>query len=225
MPQNKTMIVQEFISNDIPPLHSDDMLSKALEWMSQFKVADLPIVDNRKYIGIISEADIIDYNKLDEKISETSIHIERPFVYVHQHVYELFRLMTKHNITVMPVMNEKDEYVGSVSAKGIIQNLAKITSLQSAGGIIVLTIPFKDYSAVQIANIIEGNDAKILSMYVESHDNNWLEITIKVSVEDVSRILQTFYRYNYQVKTVYQSSESEVDLKRRLDEFWHFLNI
>ncbi len=219
------MIVQEFISNDIPPLHSKDTLQKALDWMAQFKVADLPITDKKQYIGIISEADILDYNKLNESIAESKLHIERPFVYIHQHVYELFRLMTKHNITVMPVLNEKDEYVGSISARGIIQNLSRITSLQSTGGIIVLSVPFKDYSAVQIANIIEGNDAKILSMYVENQGYDWLEITIKVNVEDVSRLLQTFYRYNYQVKTVYQSSESEVDLKRRLDEFWHFLNI
>lgn len=219
------MIVHEFISNDIPPLHSADTLRKALEWMAQFKVADMPVVDHKQYLGIISESDILDYNKLDEKISESKIHLQRPMVYVHQHVYELFRLMTKYNITVMPVLNEKDEYVGSISDKGIIQNLSRITSLQSAGGIIVLAVPYKDYSAVQIANIIEGNDAKILSMYVESQGNEWLEITIKVNVEDVSRILQTFYRYNYQVKTVYQSSESEVDLKRRLDELWHFLNI
>lgn len=219
------MIVQEFISNDIPPLHSNDTLRKALEWMAQFKVSDLPITDKKQYIGVISESDILDYNKLDEKISDSKIHLEKPFVYVHQHVYEMFRLMTKYNITVMPVLNEKDEYAGSVSAKGIIQNLSRITSLQSTGGIIVLSVPFKDYSAVQIANIIEGNDAKILSMYVESVNNEWLEITVKVNVNDVSRILQTFYRYNYQVKTVYQSSESEIDLKRRLDEFWHFLNI
>ncbi|MCX7728035.1 MAG: CBS domain-containing protein [Bacteroidia bacterium] len=219
------MIVSEFISNDIPPLHPNDTLKKALEWMAQFKVSDLPITDKKKYIGIISESDILDYNQSDEKISESKIHIEKPFVYIHQHIYELFRLMAKHNITVMPVLNEKDEYIGSISAKGIIQNLSRITSLQSTGGIIVLTIPFKDYSAVQIANIIEGNDAKILSMYVESLNNEWLEITIKVNVEDVSRILQTFYRYNYQVKIVYQSSESEIDLKKRLDEFWHFLNI
>ncbi len=219
------MIVQEFISNDIPPLHSKDTLQKALDWMAQFKVSDLPITDKKQYLGIISEADILDYNKLNESIAESKLHIERPFVYIHQHVYELFRLMTKHNITVMPVLNEKDEYVGSISARGIIQNLSRITSLQSTGGIIVLSVPFKDYSAVQIANIIEGNDAKILSMYVENQEHDWLEITIKVNVEDVSRLLQTFYRYNYQVKTVYQSSESEVDLKRRLDEFWHFLNI
>lgn len=219
------MIVQEFISNDIPPLHSKDTLQKALDWMAQFKVSDLPITDKKQYLGIISEADILDYNKLNESIAESKLHIERPFVYIHQHVYELFRLMAKHNITVMPVLNEKDEYVGSISARGIIQNLSRITSLQSTGGILVLSVPFKDYSAVQIANIIEGNDAKILSMYVENQGHDWLEITIKVNVEDVSRLLQTFYRYNYQVKTVYQSSESEVDLKRRLDEFWHFLNI
>jgi CBS domain-containing protein len=219
------MIVGEFISDEIPPLHFNDTLKKALEWMAQFKVSDLPVVDKKRYIGIITESDILDYNKLDEKISESHIHLEKPFVYVHQHIYELFRLMAKHDITVMPVLNEKDEYIGSISAKGIIQNLSRITSLQSPGGIIVLSVPFKDYSAVQIANIIEGNDAKILSMYVENTGNNWLEITIKVNVEDVSRILQTFYRYNYQVKIVYQSSESEVDLKKRLDEFWHFLNI
>lgn len=219
------MIVSEFISQDVPPLHPNDTLKKALEWMASFKVSDLPITDKKKYIGIISESDILDYNKLDETISESKIHIEKPFIYVHQHIYELFRLMTKYNITVMPILNDKDEYEGSISAKGIIQNLSKITSLQSPGGIIVLSVPFKDYSAMQIANIIEGNDAKILSMYVEAQDTNWLEITLKVNVEDLSRILQTFYRYNYQVKTVYQSSESEVDLKRRLDEFWHFLNI
>lgn len=219
------MIVNEFISNDIPPLHINDTLQKALEWMAQFKVSDLPVTDNKKYIGIISESDILDYNKLDEKIAQSKIHMERPFVYIHQHVYELFRLMTNHNITVMPVLNEKDEYVGSISGKGIVQNLSRITSLQSTGGIIVLSVPFKDYTAIQIANIIESNDVKILSMYVESINNDWLEITIKVNVEDVSRILQTFYRYNYQVKTVYQSSESEIDLKKRLDEFWHFLNI
>lgn len=219
------MIVQEFISEEIPPLHSSDTLQKALEWMAQFKVSNLPIVDHKKYIGLIAESDILDYNRLDEKISEAKIHIEKPFIYTHQHIYELFRLMTKYNITVMPVLNEKDEYIGSVSSNGIIQNLSKITSLQSPGGIIVLSVPFKDYSAVQIANIIEGNDAKILSMHVDVLNNNWLEITIKVNVEDVNRILQTFYRYNYQVKTVYQSSESEIDLKKRLDELWHFLNI
>ena len=219
------MIVSEFITDDVPPLHSNDTLEKALEWMAQFKVADLPVVDNKKYIGVISESDIIDYNKLNEKISESSIHLERPFIYIHQHIYELFRLMTKYNVTIMPVLNEKDEYVGNVSARGIIQNLSRITSLHSTGGIIVLSVPFKDYSAVQIANIIEDNDAKILSMYVDAINNEWLEITIKVNVEDVNRILQTFYRYSYQVKTVYQSSESEIDLKRRLDEFWHFLNI
>jgi CBS domain-containing protein len=219
------MIVNEFITDDVPPIHLDETLQKALEWMAQFKVSDLPVTDNKKYIGIISESDILDYNKLNEKISESKIHLEKPFVYVHQHIYELFRLMTKYNVTVMPVLNEKDEYIGSISAKGIVQNLSRITSLQSTGGIIVLVVPYKDYSAVQIANIIEGNDAKILSMYVESVNANTLEITIKVNVEDVSRILQTFYRYNYQVKTVYQSSESEIDLKRRLDELWHFLNI
>ncbi len=221
------MTVSEFITNDIPPLKTDDTLSKALEWMGQFKVADLPIIDGHKLIGVITESDILDYNKLNEKISKSAIHIERPFTFIHQHIYELFRLMVKYNITVMPVLDDKENYIGCVSAKGIVQNLSKMTSLQSPGGVIVLMVPVKDYTAIQISNIVESNDAKILSLYVSNIPNmdDMLEVTIKVNVEDVSRILQTFYRYNYQIKTIYQSSESELDIKKRLDEFWHFLNI
>jgi hypothetical protein len=83
-----------------------------------------------------------------------------------------------------------------------------------------------DYSLTQIASIVEGNDAKILSLYVNSlTDSTKIEVTLKVNKEDLSRILQTFYRYNYSVKASYHQSDYDDDLKGKFDEFIRFLNI
>jgi trehalose-6-phosphate synthase len=83
-----------------------------------------------------------------------------------------------------------------------------------------------DYSVTQIGNIIESNDAKVLSLHVSSApDSMRLEVTIKVNREDLSGILQTFSRYNYAIKASFQNSDFKNGLNDRLDEFLHFLNI
>jgi hypothetical protein len=56
-------------------------------------------------------------------------------------------------------------------------------------------------------------------------DSTKIEVTLKVNKEDLSRILQTFYRYNYNVKASYHQSDFEEDLKGRFNEFIRFLNI
>ena len=90
----------------------------------------------------------------------------------------------------------------------------------------ILEVNQADYSLTQIANIVEGNDSKVLSAHVSSiPDSTKMEVTIKVNTEDLSRILQTFYRYNYMVKASFQNSNFESAIKDKLDEFLHFLNI
>jgi hypothetical protein len=101
-----------------------------------------------------------------------------------------------------------------------------MASVQDPGGVIVLEVNQVDYSLSQISNIIEGNDAKILSCHVSSlPDSTKVEVTLKINVEDLSRILQTFNRYNYLVKASFQNSDFSGDMKNKFDEFLHFLNI
>jgi hypothetical protein len=101
-----------------------------------------------------------------------------------------------------------------------------MASVQNLGGVVVLEVNQADYSLTQIASIIEGNEAKILSAHVSSvPDSTKVEVTLKVNKEDLSRILQTFYRYNYVVKASFQNRDFESGMKNKLDEFLHFLNI
>ena len=63
----------------------------------------------------------------------------------------------------------------------------------------------------EIAQIIESNDAKILSSFISTPRNNeTMNVTIKVNKTDLAAIVQTFERYNYNISAIY-SSNNELD--------------
>lgn len=224
--EKEKMLVVDLITDEIPPLKTTDTVELALDWMEQFKVSHLPVVKDRELIGLVSETDLLDYNHPDEQIDASKLYLMRPVIHLQQHTYELVKLMSSLNLTLIPVLDENEKYRGCITLKGIVQNLSTMISVQSPGGVIVLELNQNDYSVTQIGNIIEGNDAKILSLHVSSQPESMkLEVTIKVNREDLSSIIQTFNRYNYIIKASYSQSDYESGMKDRLDEFLHFLNI
>ena len=54
------MFAGELISQSIPFLQLDDTVGKALQEMSDFHVSHLPVVNEEKYIGLISEDILLD---------------------------------------------------------------------------------------------------------------------------------------------------------------------
>ncbi len=220
------MLVADLITDEIPPLKHTDTVEMALDWMEQFKVAHLAVVKDRELIGLVSETDLMDYNRPDEMIEELKIPLLKPIIHNYQHTYDLLKLMMSFNLTLIAVLDDKELYKGCITLKGLLANLSSMASVQNPGGVIVLEVNQADYSLTHISNIIEGNDAKILSAHVSSlPDSTKVEVTLKLNVEDLSRVLQAFYRYNYTVKASFQHGDFENGMKNRLDEFLHFLNI
>ena len=99
--------------------------------------------------------------------------------------------------------------------------------MDQQGGIIVLDMIERDYSLSQIAQIVEGNNVKVLSMYVTSPpDSTKLEVTIKVNTNDISSVIRTFERYNYDVKTWITSDDSmDKFYSERFDLLMKYMNI
>ena len=220
------MLAGDLITDEIPPLKMTDTVELALDWMEQFKVSHLAVVNGRELIGLVSETDLLDYEKPDEQINMSKLHLLRPSIHYYQHAYDVVRLLRSLNLTLIPVIDEKELYKGCITLKGIVHNLSTMMSVQNPGGVIVLELNQNDYSLTQIANIIESNDTKILSLHVSSNtESTKIEVTIKVNREDLSRVLQTFNRYNYQVKAIFQHEDYNKGLDDRLNEFLHFLNI
>ncbi len=220
------MIARELISDEIPPLKTTDTGLKALQWMDEFKVGHLPLVRKNEYLGLIADTDILDLEEPEKLLKNFPLKIDRPYVTENAHVYEVMRLSAAMKLSVIPILDEEERYLGLTDIHHLIELLVNTTSIAEAGGVIILEMSENDYALSEIARIVESNDAKILSTYITSVPNSTeIEVTLKVNRKDLSRILQTFYRYEYKVKASYHEDPFSEDLKDRYDSLMNFLNI
>ncbi len=220
------MLAKELITDEIPPLKTSDTGLMAINWMDEFKVSQLPIVNNHEYLGLISDTDILDLNITDDELGKCKLSLMRPFVLESQHAYDVIKMIANLKLSVLPVLNEQQQYVGLIPLTAMLNQFATLAATREPGGIIVLEMNIHDYSLLQIAQIIEGNDSKILSCYVNPlPDSTKIEVTLKINKEELSGILQTFYRYNYTVKASFHQSEFLDDMKNRFDSFMNYINI
>lgn len=220
------MLVRDLITDEIPPLKTTDTGRKALKWMEEFKVAHLPVIDGTDYVGMISEADILDSNIPDQILLKHPLTLNNPANIANQHVYDAIRMAANLTLTAIPVVDEKHKYLGMVTVNNLVQNTNKMAAINEPGGILVLEMNVRDYSLTEVARIVETNDAKILSSYIRTipgTDN--MELTLKINREDLSGVIQTFERYNYNIVATFSEANHLEDLKNRFESFMKFINI
>ena len=215
----------ELISEEIPPLTHTDTGEKALRWMDEFKVSHLPVLKNGNFVGVISESDILDKLNLEDTLDKLFDHLPRPYVFENAHIYEVLAKISEGKLSILPVLDAQEKYLGCTSIHHLITLIANTGSIKESGGIIVLEVPAVDYSMAQIAQIIEGNNAKILSSYIMSpSDSKKLEVTLKINMLELSSIIRTFERYDYVIKASYQKSSGDDDVQFRYDALMNYLN-
>ncbi|MDE5418077.1 CBS domain-containing protein [Labilibaculum sp. DW002] len=221
------MIAKDLISDVVPVLRESDTGLQALNWMEIFKVSHLPIVRGDQFIGLLSDNDIYDLNQVEEPIGKQKLSLFSPFVTQDQHIYDVIEKVSHLKLTVIPVLLEDETYLGLITLSDLMQYVDNVFAVSEPGGVIVLELNSIDYSLSEIAQIVEGNDAKILSLYVKSStDSRKIELTIKVNRTNLTSIIQTFLRYDYTIKTTYVREDDMKDfMEDRYNSFMRFLNI
>ena len=214
----------ELITEEIPPLTHADTGEKALRWMDEFKVSHLPVLKNGNFVGVLSESDVLDKMDLDQTLDVLFDHLPRPYVFAQAHIYEVLAKMSDLRISIMPILDENEVYLGCTSVYHLMSLIANTGSIKEIGGILVLEVNTLDYSMAQIAQIVESNNARILSSYImSSPDSTKLEVTLKINQVELGSIIRTFERYDYVIKASFQRSEVDDDIQTRYESLMKFL--
>jgi acetoin utilization protein AcuB len=220
------MTAKELITDEIPPLVHTDTGEKALNWMEEFKVSHLPVLKNGNFVGVVSEADVLDKLEVDETLDKLFQHLPRPYVLDTDHIYQVLSKVSEFKLSLIPILDHKENYLGCTSVHHLITLIANTGSIKENGGILVLEMAKSDYSMAQIAQIVESNDARILSSYImSSADSTNIEVTLKINKIELDRIIRTFERYDYVIKASFQKSSYNDDLKFRYDALMNYLNM
>ena len=225
-PESPIMIARQLISDIITPLRSSDNGNDALRLMDELRVSHLPIADENEFLGVISDADILTFNNFTEPVGKHPLSLSNAYVLENQHIYEVIRIVAAMKLTLVPVLDEKKHYIGSVTLANICHQMSALMAQNNPGGIIILELNDKDYLLTEIAQIVESNDAKILGMYITTFpDSTRIEVTLKINKIDVGPVIQTFIRYNYNIKASFSEDTYTESLQERYNSLMNYLNI
>ena len=220
------MTAESLIAYDIPALTLAQTGKDAFHLLNDHHVKHLPVVDDHQLVGIISEEEIFNH-KLYEPIREYDFSMFRRFaVRTTDHIFEVMRVMGDNRITVIPVVDEQGDYKGLIAQNDLLRYFAHTASFGEAGGILVLEMNRRDYSLSTIARIVEDEDAKILSVFVTSGaDAEMVELTLKINRQELSRVIASLERFEYEVKESYSELNDNDSLQERYESLMHYLNV
>ena len=220
------MIARELITNDVPPIRSSETVEKALNWLDEFKVTHLAVVDGTQYQGLISENILYDAASSDMTIAELNVTLNRPFIYEDRHIYEVMKMVSEMHLSIAPILDISDNYIGLTTLPSLMHLISNTSSISEPGSVIVLELNQNDYSLGHLAQIIEGDDTKILSTYITSSaDSTLMEVTIKVNRKNIQGVLQALARYDYVVNASYSEIDYQEDMKDRFESLMKYLDM
>jgi ACT domain-containing protein len=135
-------------------------------------------------------------------------------------------VISDEHLSVLPVINNEGLYTGSISVNNIIEKLSTMAAVNEPGSVLILEVRPNDYSLSQIAQIVESNDARVLSVHIASNYEGNLDVTLKINRAEINGVIQTIQRYGYVIKSTFQVNNFyQEDLKNRFDSLMNFLKL
>ena len=219
------MVAENLISSAILPLKTSDTGEDALSIMEDFYVRHLPIVNDKQLLRVISEDDIL-LHDVHEDVGSYALSLHKPYVKAKDHIYEIMRLLSENSLTVIPVVDFDNNYVGMIAMEDVLNYFAKTGTFSEQGSIIVLEMHRRDYSLSEISRIAESEGAAILSSFITSNlDTARIDVTVKINRPNIQNILASFQRFDYEIKASFNENDYLESLQERYDSLMSYLNV
>lgn len=221
------MIASDLINDMIPPLKLSDEIEKAMLWMEELHTRELPVVEKGEFLGFINEETILELNGALPRVADYELTGLKCKVDQSQHYYDVIKACDNNGLSLVAVVDEISSYLGVIALEDVIQAFAMTSSIKSLGGILVLSMKQIDYSLSEISRLIEADNGKVLSSYLtdDPNDSSKVNLTIKINLEDLTRVQATLERFGYQIVAKFNNTPEAVDEKERLDILMKYLGI
>ena len=220
------MLTGNLHTQSLPYLRLSDKVHLALELMNENHVGHLPIVDGDKYVGMISEQDLSEAENDRSTLDQFQQSISNASVKNDEHVLKAIQVAVENGLTVVPIVGEDSELLGVVTYADLLKYSSDFMSLNEPGGLIVLEMESKDYSFNEISRLIESNDAQITQLNTSTDpESGLMEVTIKINKLEISDIVSSFQRHEYNVKYYFGEELFVNELKTNYDNLMNYLKI
>lgn len=220
------MLTTDLINGNIPRLQLQDSIVKALQLVNDFRVTHLPVVSDNKYLGLLSEEDLLDAE--DEKLTIEVLqeHFIPASVKDNMHFLNAVNASIQFDTSIVPVINEEGELAGVISTSDLLKTLGNFAGANEIGGIIVLEMERSQFAISEISRIVESNDCTILHLNSNTDTiTGLLTVTLHINKREISAVVATFERYEYDVLYYFGNENFENEIHSNYRHLMNYLDI
>lgn len=178
------MLVKNWMSKDVITIDVNDCLEDAVNLLLENDNRSLPVMDNDKLVGIVSDRDLKmasvsdataldahDFIHLTSKIKVKFIMTKNPITIPFDFtVEETALVLLKHKISGAPVVNHEGKIIGTITQADLFRLIISLTGVEMEGVQFGFQIEDKSGSIKDLADIIRRFGGRILSI-LTSYEN------------------------------------------------------
>ena len=215
------MFIKDYISKDYPAFNTSDSIEVANEVAKEFGYSHIFIKKKGFYQGALSQQFLEE--RAEGTLATLEHHFEKFALFDDGNILDSIKLFHTFNSNVVPIINKLEKYQGYLSCDDVFSEFAKYPLFSENGALLVVQINKRSYSMTDVCKIVESNNGKIYGCYISAFEDDEVQITLKVSSENLSSIDETFERYGYTVVLKYYDDEKEELLKDRFGFFQKYM--
>jgi acetoin utilization protein AcuB len=219
------MLVSQLHITQYPVLNTADKFYTVLQFMDDYEVQHLPVEVDGKFAGLVAKADLLDENDAST-VATLENQLAREAVFEDAHFTEAIKIAVRHQLSIIPVITRGQKLTGAIHMNELLRAVSVFMSVEEPGGMIVLEMDKRHFSFGEISRLIETNDAYVtqLNTSVEP-ETGMITVTLKINKHEISDIVATFQRYEYNVLYYFGEQAYENELKQNYDLLMAYLKI
>lgn len=218
------MQIQTHIITTIPIFDLNEPLENLVQFFMENTFSHIAIVDKNKYLGVFNENDLENF-EVDKTIEDYKYNLESFFVGKDASWLDVLETFARNEANLLPVLGDNEEVLGYFEITDVVSVFIDTPFFTEPGGILVIAKDLKDYSFSEIVQIVESNNSKFIGGFISDTKEEIVQVTLKISSNNMNEVVQTFRRYNYSI--LFGSIEDQFidDLKQRSDYLDKYLNV
>lgn len=195
--------------NKLTVIGIDDTVEKTLEIIDSKNLLSLPVVDGKKFVGIISKKYMFEeyFNTeedkevfLQRKVAEF-MKTQIQCMSKNDLVEEPIKLLVNHNVQFIPVVDDKGEFTGIVTHKAVFSTFMKALGLGHTR-LAITTYDMKGRLA-KLTELIAKEGGNIVSIVeIDPEIMNLKELILRVDIEDTHKLVKVLTENGFTVRRV-----------------------
>lgn len=194
---------------DLTKVSMDATAAQTLEMIDSQALLSLPVVDGTKFIGIISKRYILEefFNSNEDKETFLKRPIAEfmktkvPCLAPGDLVEEALKMLCDKNVQFIPIVDDKEEFVGIVSHKAVFRTFRNALGVGHTR-LVITTYDLKGRLA-KISEIIAKENGNIISIVqVDPEVMGLKELILRVDVKDVHKLVKSLDENGFTVRKI-----------------------